>query len=300
MLRGDDAIGSMTLSLNYRCNSRCSFCFIEPEIGMGLPPTPREQLDAILAENRARGRYRRLILAGAEATLLPELLELVVQARAEGGVDHVRLQTNGRRLADEALLDALIAAGVDEFFVSVHAPDAARDHLVTRSRASFDQMLAGLRNLLDRPVRTMSNTVVSRSTHLWLPELADLLLVEGVREAHFWAFLEFGDIGQAAEHVAFADSVPPLLEAVRKLDEAGRAVVLSWFPQCLLGPWARLLVNHRDDTQITEHFSRRVHEAGRFGCPHACPALGRSCYGLHPRHVAVIGDEAAILSPVER
>lgn len=78
------------------------------------------------------------------------------------------------------------------------------------------------------------------------------------------------------------------------------AVTLSWFPECMLGDYSVFQKNHRDDTLIHDAFSDRVRASGRFDCPHAaaCPRLGQSCYGLHERHLAVIGDERDSLHPL--
>ena len=122
----DPEVTSLTLALNYRCNSACSFCFIERELGLGLRDTPDEVLDEVFARNRARGdrRYRRLILSGAEATLRKDLGAIVTRARSEGGFDIVRMQTNARRLGDRSYIRSLVDAGLTEYFVSVHAGEA--------------------------------------------------------------------------------------------------------------------------------------------------------------------------------
>lgn len=296
----DPAISTVTLALNYACNSRCTFCFIEPEIAAGLPPMNDAMIDSVFAENRRTQRYKRLILAGAEATLRKDLAEIAARAIDEGGFEVVRLQTNGRRLGDRVYLEKLIRAGIGEFFVSCHAGSPGLDAALTRAPRAFTELLAGLRAVRDSGARLITNTAVVNKNYSQLPRLADFFIAEELPESHFWAFIEFGDVGQAAEHVAFSVCIPPLLEAVRRLRAADRAVTLSWFPECLLGDYSDLQKNHRDDTLIHDRFSDRVRASGRFDCPHAgsCPRLGASCYGLHERHVAVIGDERAALRPL--
>jgi MoaA/NifB/PqqE/SkfB family radical SAM enzyme len=302
ILKDDPSIDTVTIALNYLCNSRCRFCFIEPELGMKLPDTDDEFVARVFRENRQRARpYKRLILAGAEATLLPTLGRTATRALSEGGFEVVRLQTNGRRLADFDYLKSLIAAGISEFFVSVHAGGAELDRELTRNPSSFGEMRAGLRNLRRTDARVISNTCVSKDNYQALDELADFLLEEGVPESHFWAFIEFGDIGQGDQHVAHAEAVPRLLCAVKKLRDGERDVVLSWFPECMLGPFRPLLKDHRDDTLIHEAFSSRAQRHGGFSCPHQarCPSFLRTCIGLHERHVEMIGDEREHLTPFE-
>ena len=293
-------VSDITLALNYGCNSRCSFCFIEPELAMGLADTDRDYLLRVFDENARTGAFEHIIFSGAEATLRPDLAEIVAIARERGGYRHVRIQTNGRRLRDAAYVQTLIDAGLDEYFVSIHAPTAELDAALTRRPHSFAQMRQGVSNLLAAGARVISNTCVSAENHAVLPELADFLLAEGIRESQLWNFVEFGDIGQRASHVPFARSIPPLLEATRRLKAAGSAVTLSWWPACLLGEHRDVLDNHRAFTLIHGVFARRMHQHADFRCGYAdrCAAFGDPCIGVHERYRQVVGDEVDRLRPL--
>ena len=48
ILKDDPNITTVTIALNYLCNSRCRFCFIERELDMKLPDTS----EAIEPESR--------------------------------------------------------------------------------------------------------------------------------------------------------------------------------------------------------------------------------------------------------
>lgn len=295
----DPQVRDLTLALNYRCNSRCRFCFIEPEIAKGPPDTPRELVEQVFAQNLARGSFERIIFSGAEATLRKDFPEIVAGARERGGFRHVRVQTNGRRFADRAYAEQLLAAGLDEYFVSMHAPDAELDARVTGSVRSFDEMTRGVANLLALGTRLISNTAVTRDNHTALPALARFLVASGVRESQLWAFIEFGDIGQAHQHVPFPEAMPFVLEAVEILRAAGVKVSLSWFPGCMLGAHRDLVDHHRAFTLILDEFSSRMHQNADFDCPHAsrCSAFSRSCFGLHERYRAVVGEHPELLTP---
>jgi len=268
-------------------------------LGMKIPDTDEDRIASVFRENRERRRYRRLILAGAEATLRNDLPTIAARALSEGGFEVVRLQTNGRRLKDKGYAAELVQAGIGEFFVSVHAGSADLDRVLTRNPNSFAEMRAGLENLRSLPTRLISNTCVSQSNVHALDQLATFLIQQEVPECHFWGFIEFGDIGQAQEHVAFSRSVPATLGAARRLQAEQRKVVLSWFPRCMLEELANTLVDHRDDTLIHESFATRAKQHGGFSCPHqnSCASFGDNCMGLHERHVELIGDERQHLTP---
>jgi len=295
----DPDVRDLTLALNYRCNSRCRFCFIEPEISGGAPDTPLELVEEVFRRNAESSAFERIIFSGAEATLRPDLPEIVAGARARGGFDYVRIQTNARRLKERDYAQQLFDAGLGEYFVSVHAPRSELDALVTGASHGFGQMRAGLRNLLALGARVISNSAVTQDNYRELPKLARFLLQEGVRESEFWAFIEFGDIGQAHQHVRHTEALPYLLEAVTVLREAGSTVRLSWFPECLLGQHADLVANHRAFTLILDEFKQRMHDNARFSCPHqnTCPRFSRSCVGVHERYLANFGNPDDGLTP---
>jgi MoaA/NifB/PqqE/SkfB family radical SAM enzyme len=301
LLHDDPQIDSVTVALNYRCQSRCRFCFIERELDMKLEDTSTAYLDHVCDENVQRGGlYKRIIFSGAECTLRPDLPEVAHRARKRGGFERVQIQTNGRRLSDRSYLIKLLAAGIDEFFVSVHASNAEQDLFLTRSPGSFDEMVLGLRNLKEVGATFMSNSVVTKSSYLHLPALADFLVDEQVPECHFWAFIEYGDIDQKSEHVRFTDAAPYLQEAVAKLRTADRRIGLSWFPECLLGEHAEVVNNHRATLLIHDEFSERAAAHSGFSCPHqsVCPRFGKTCVGLHERYVEVFGNDADALAPI--
>jgi uncharacterized radical SAM superfamily Fe-S cluster-containing enzyme len=300
----DPSITHLTLALNYVCNSACSFCFIERELGLGLRDTPEETVAAVFATNRSRRerRFRRLIVSGAEATLRKDLASIVRRARSEGDFDVVRLQTNGRKLADPRYCASLVEAGLSEFFVSVHAPDADLDARLTRAPRSFAQMRRGLASIRNTGSRLITNTCITAGNSHALPAIARFLVDEEIREARFWAFVEFGDVGQAAEHVDFVEVAEPLKEAVGILKGAGVDVRVSWFPACLLGAHADVVDNHRSFTVIHDEFRSRLQAASRFSCDHAesCARFPRGCVGLHERYVERFGTQADRLTPFPR
>jgi MoaA/NifB/PqqE/SkfB family radical SAM enzyme len=294
LLHDDPTIDSLTLAVNYHCNSRCRFCFIEPELTQRLSDTPVSFLERVYDENRLRGGlYKRLIFSGAECTLRKDLPDLTRLALERGRFEVVRIQTNGRRLRDEALLAELIDAGITEYFVSVHAGSAELDAYLTRDPRSFDEMRAGLAAIRRSGAELISNTVITRGNYQHLEETADFLIAEGIMECQLWAFIEFGDIGQSGEHVSYVESAPYVRRAISKLREAGRTVVLSWFPECLLGEHADTLDNHRASLLIHDEFSQRAAKSSGFSCPKqsTCARFGKSCQGLHERYVKNSNDD---------
>lgn len=295
---------TLIVALNYRCNSRCRFCIIETEIDQRLEDTNRAVFAAVYRANAAaraqgQGGFRRLTISGAESTLIPDLPDLVADAVQTGGFDVVRLQTNARLLRKQDVAAALVRAGAREYFVSMHGHDAALDARITRAPASFSQMLQGVQNLHALGARVLSNTVVSRDNAAVLPQVARFLVQQRVQEAHLWSFLHIGDAGQSDQLVPLQDSIPPLLEALDILDDAGVPAVVKWFPRCLLGRHADKLDNHQPQMFIRDEFQVRLSDGFRFDCvwSRQCRWFGRGCDGLHQGQRDTFGDHADLLRP---
>ena len=243
--------------------------------------------------------YGRPVLTGAEVTLRPDLPEIARLATTKGRFETVRIQTNARRLRDGDYTASLIAAGITEFFVSIHAHTAALDHQITRSSRSFAEMKEGVAQLQAAGGSIIANTVICRSNHLQLPDIARFILGLGITELNFWSFLELEGVQQTAELIPLSESLPPLMLALDAVKAAGQKATVKWMPRCLLGRHADCLDNHQPHMFIHDQFQARLNRSFEFRCVHerTCSHFRRGCDGLHQRYTEVFGDEADRLQP---
>ncbi|MBI5478910.1 MAG: radical SAM protein [Deltaproteobacteria bacterium] len=137
---------NLELGIGKLCDSACRFC------GNGTVPeaerawVPRAALLAEIERAAAAG-YRSLSFLGGEILRYPHALDAVAAARRQG-FERVALCTNGRRFADEAVLEAFLAAGVTRVTLSIHShQEAVEDHLTGRPGA-FAQKLAAVDHLV--------------------------------------------------------------------------------------------------------------------------------------------------------
>src|SRR5688572_28808708 len=100
---------------------------------------PFETFKRAVDDNGKAPRYRRVTFTGGEVTLEEKLFDYIDYARRSGGFDHLRLQTNGRKLADPSFAKRLVDAGIDEFFVSLHGHDRATQDHISQRPGSFDE-----------------------------------------------------------------------------------------------------------------------------------------------------------------
>src|SRR5207244_3606326 len=117
------------LTMEFRCNLKCEHCMIEGTMDR-LEPESMDRFNSILSYNLRNRAWKGIIFTGSEITLRRDLPDLARAAR-QHGFEHVRIQTHGMRLADEKYCRKLVSAGIDEYFVSVTAADAATHDRIT-------------------------------------------------------------------------------------------------------------------------------------------------------------------------
>lgn len=288
----------LAVTVDFHCNSACTFCIVQE--GMNdYRGVPFERFAAITEENLRSGKYDRVIFTGGEVTLEKSLPRFVEHARQSGAYRHVRLQTNGRKLADPAYTRTLVDLGVDEFFVSLHGDSATLHDAITQRAGSFDELLLGLENLRHHDVRRITNTVVHSANQTAFEGIVRLAHAHGVSEMEFWNYLPMEDHEDVRGLIApLAGSLPSLRSALALCAQLGLRAVTKYFPYCLLGEHAGTLDNSQPDTIIVESF---WDEFPRFACLYeALCEHSEECLGLAHDYVRKFGWEESVLRPTPR
>jgi hypothetical protein len=260
--------------MSLSCQNRCVFC---AQDGLDETAGPGSDWDEPLRQARADGASE-VTFVGGEPTLHPALPEAVASARALG-FERIGVQSNGRRLADAAVLDRLVASGLTDVHLSVHGATAPAHDYHTGVEGSFEQTLAGMARARSLGLRAVVVTVLTRSSCRGLAALPGFLHARGVAA---WLVEVAAASGRAA---AGFDRVVPRLGvalpfALHALSVAAKIGLPAWIrgaPLCLLGPFAaRSLASEP-----------RAHAAP---CQH-CPARPR-CSGVDPMYLErFAGDE---------
>lgn len=287
----------VSLTMEFRCNLKCVHCMIEGTMDR-LKPESDESFDALLEHNRRNGQWSGLILTGSEITLRRDLPELAKRARASG-FDHVRIQTHGMHLGRRAYSEALVEAGIDEFFVSVAGSDALSHDTITTVRGSFEKTLRGLEILDEYPtVSTITNTVVTEASYRLLPAVVDALAhLKQLTQMEFWLYWQMSENDDKALAANHLDVLPYLKEAAGKARALGRAVEIKNFPECLLGEDSGLLVNDQPQLYIDPAFWDEFSRNGFYQCPYRDNCASKQCLGLNTAYVKKYGDHADRLKP---
>ncbi|MBI2392112.1 MAG: radical SAM protein [Deltaproteobacteria bacterium] len=156
--------------VNFACNQACDFCFVSTH----LPTAPLDDVRRAIVEASADGK--RVVLSGGEPVLNPKLVEYVRLAKEHAaGRWPVELQTNAVLLDDRAKVDALVQAGLESAFVSLHGSRAEISDVVTGAPGTFARTVVGVDNLVRAGVAVILNFVICTANKDDLPSVVELI-----------------------------------------------------------------------------------------------------------------------------
>ncbi|MEW6202727.1 MAG: radical SAM protein, partial [bacterium] len=166
---GKPVVNDALLRINYHCNQRCRFCWIEP----GYTNLPHEAVVEKITELGKTG-LKVLTITGGEPTLNSRLVEYVRLAK-ESGVKTITLQTNAARLENNKLCQRLSEAGLDSVFVSLHAHSAEISDSITGAPGTFEKTLQGIENLLECDLFLSLSFVINTLNFKIIPEYVEFV-----------------------------------------------------------------------------------------------------------------------------
>lgn len=288
------------MTVHFRCNLKCQHCMILESMDW-LRPADEAEFQLLLDENRHEQKWQGLILTGSEVTLRPDLPHLAERAR-DAGFQHVRIQTHGMRLADISYCRRLVNAGIDEYFVSLTADNAALHDFITKVPGSFDRTLQGLHNLDSLTgVKVLTNTVVTRLSYRSLPGVVELLKdLSRLVEMDFWNYWPMQEEPDQQLLVSHFEVQPYLRQALRAAKELGRQVEIKNFPHCLLGTDSDALANDQPELRIDPRFWDEFGRNGFHQCVFRDVCGSKQCLGLNTAYVRQFGWHDDQLRPFPR
>ncbi|HNT77675.1 MAG TPA: radical SAM protein [Anaerolineae bacterium] len=197
------------VALTYACNNACPHCYNEPG-RFPMRSLARDDWFRVL-DTLADIGVPHVILTGGEPTLHPDLPALIRHADARGQI--VGMNTNGRRLADPALVDDLAAAGLNHVQVTLESSRAAVHNTMTGA-TSFDETVRGIQNALMGGLHTITNTTLTQRNRDHAVEIVEFLHDLGLHTFAMNGMIYAGG-GMADPDALPAEALSGLLVAVR-------------------------------------------------------------------------------------
>lgn len=221
------------VKLAFACNNRCEFC-VQGNKRELHGPRPTDQIYKDLEDGRQRGADA-VVFTGGEPTLQASLFD-GIRLAASLGYRTIQIQSNGRIFSHRPFCEKAIAAGANEFALSLHGAQATTHEQLTRAPRSFRQVVSGIHNLTQMGQKVITNSVVTSSNYKELPALARLLVDLGVIQYQF-AFVHI--LGTAAENSTWlvprkSEIMPWIREGLDVGRRAGVRAMTEAIPYCFL------------------------------------------------------------------
>ncbi len=248
---GLPAARRLDLKVGFSCNNRCIFC-VQGDKRDRFPDRTSEELVALLAEHRST--TDAVVLTGGEASIRPDIVELVAQAR-DLGYRTIQLQTNGRRLSYRPFVRGLVSAGLTEVMTALHGSNAPLHDALVRARGAFSQVVAGIRNVRRAGLPVLTNSVIVRDNTRDLPALARLLVSLGVQPVQLALVHPAGTAATWSDQVVprLSDAAPQIRAALDILRAADRRAYAEAVPYCQMrGYEEHVLEGHVPDTVVVD------------------------------------------------
>jgi radical SAM protein with 4Fe4S-binding SPASM domain len=220
------------LALSYACNNNCAHCYNEPERRQ-MPALETDQWRRVLDRLWEVG-VPYVIFTGGEATLREDVPEIVRHAEDLGMI--CGLNTNGRRLSDPALVEALSGAGLDHVQITLasHRPEL---HNRIVGAEAFEQTVAGIRNCVAQDLHAITNTTLIDENVREAEQIVDFLHDLGLRTFAMNGMIHSG-CGAANPSALRMDALRRALAGVRD-HAAQRKMRFIWYTvtrHCELSP----------------------------------------------------------------
>jgi MoaA/NifB/PqqE/SkfB family radical SAM enzyme len=171
-------IKRLDIKVGFSCNNNCVFCAQAHKRHLGDRTTGELKNDLLLALDN---NCTEVVFTGGEPTLRDDIFELVSFAE-DIGYKLIQIQTNGRLLSYENIVNKLIRSGVTEFSPALHGHNNEVHEIQTRTKGSFEQTVQGIKNLKKMEQYIISNSVITRFNYKILPQLVEFLLGLGVSQ----------------------------------------------------------------------------------------------------------------------
>ena len=159
--------------VGFSCNNKCIHCVVsdkysENDLSLG-------QIKRLIDNYISQYGKIKLTLTGGEVTIRKDycqLMQFVKTKIDEGYIEFVDIQTNGRLLSKNSVLECTVPI-IDFYLIALHGDNPNIHDSITRSRGSFEETIQGLYKLSKRvPTNVIAiQTVINRHNYKTLKNI---------------------------------------------------------------------------------------------------------------------------------
>jgi radical SAM family protein len=218
------------------CNHFCGFC--------SNPATPYQhtfETMKVLVDDLVRRGYFGVILTGGEPSLHSELPKICAYATEQGL--HVRMITNGWRMADPDFAREMAEAGLKIVHVSVYSVRPEIEERLRGTPGTLERAFAAVDNANAYGIDVNINCVINKLNADHLDEGIRHWITHHPHIRHFvWNNLDpsmgRAEVNQAEYTPRLADFELSLHRALRLLHQSGRTFRVEKVPLCYMAEYA--------------------------------------------------------------
>jgi len=211
----------MDMALTFRCQNNCVHCYA------GGPHETEElttqQWKTVIDLLHQIGVFI-LTFTGGEPTLRDDLPDLLLYAQNKGIV--TGLITNGRRLKDKDDAKTLEKVGLDFVQVTLESHEAKIHDLMTGTKGSWKETVAGIKNVIPTQIYATTNTTLSQYNASNFLETVDFIKELGVAAFGCNSLIYSGKANSISDK--FAVPIETLKELLPKVHEKANQLGLKF------------------------------------------------------------------------
>ncbi len=223
------------VSIGAVCNNNCVFCMEEDRDARyeNNSAMTRERVRWMLEKHRGA---EEVCFTSGEPTTRPELPEFVAWARSLGYA-RISTMTNGRRVSHLPYAAALVKAGMNRFYISIHGHEKKLHEGLTRTPESFEQTVGGLESIAKLKrfgVELHTSTVVTKRNLPHVLPIYRFLRDKGVDQVVFNVMQANGRAETHFEHIfpTYSDIAEVFRAFLRDVGEPRPMAFLVDIPLC--------------------------------------------------------------------
>ncbi|MFA6285189.1 MAG: radical SAM protein [Parcubacteria group bacterium] len=239
----------------YQCNNKCQFCTSSAKRDILAKSTRQIMAEMISLRKKA---FTYLEIIGGEATIRPDIIELIGFAR-HLKFKQIVMATNGRIFSYKDFSRKIVEAGLSHLIFSIHGHNSRLHDSLTCSPGSFEQLMAGVKNIRDLGLEISTNTTIVKQNYRHLSQIGKFLLEIGSKNAEFI----FVDPTHGAVKENFLHFVPKISVAapyIKKCLDLGKNKNIHWHvryvPLCYFSDYVDQISELKESVTFhTEHLA---------------------------------------------
>lgn len=223
----------IAIDIGFICNNNCVFCV---QNNMGPKRTNLTTSEAKKMMREVREFFNNIIFNGGEPTIREDIIDLVHYAK-QIGFESIMLISNARMFSYDAFCKKMILAGLRLVFITLEASNERLHDKLTTVKGSFQQTIAGIKNLKKYGLEVHTNTVINKLNHRDLKNLPYLMKDLGVDFSKL-SFMRFSgdnfEKNAAYITIRMSEIVPSIRRAAEAFKKVKKEFIIQEIPACVM------------------------------------------------------------------